>query len=100
MIHYLAKTDAVIQYSGVTSAPEIMAYARMLDGFIYISASHNPIGHNGIKFGTNDGGVLNGTENAALVKDFLALLDDEEKQALIDKGLLNQSKENKVVIPL
>ncbi len=28
------------------------------------------------------------------------LLDDEEKQALIDKGLLNQSKENKVVIPL
>ena len=79
MIHYLAKTDAVIQYSGVTSAPEIMAYARMLDGFIYISASHNPIGHNGIKFGTNDGGVLNGTENAALVKDFLALLDDEEK---------------------
>ena len=28
------------------------------------------------------------------------LLDDEEKQALIDKGLLNQSKENKVVILL
>ena len=81
MIHFLTKTNAVLQYSGITSAPEIMAYARRLDGFIYISASHNPVGHNGIKFGTNDGGVLNGTENAALVKDFLALLNDDKKLA-------------------
>ena len=55
MIRCLIKRGAIIQYSAVTSAPEIMAYARKLDGFIYISASHNPIGHNGIKFGTNDG---------------------------------------------
>ena len=81
MIHFLTKTNAVLQYSGITSAPEIMAYARRLDGFIYISASHNPVGHNGIKFGTNDGGVLNGTENAALVKEFLALLKDDKKLA-------------------
>lgn len=79
MLHTLVAKGALVQYSGITSAPEIMAYAKKLDGFIYISASHNPIGHNGIKFGTNDGGVLNGTENAALVKDFLDLLDDEEK---------------------
>ena len=56
MIHALIKKGAIIQYSAVTSAPEIMAYAKKLDGFIYISASHNPVGHNGIKFGTNDGG--------------------------------------------
>ncbi len=61
---------AVIQFTGVSSAPEIMAYSRKLDGFIYISASHNPVGHNGIKFGLNDGGVLNGTENAKLVEEF------------------------------
>lgn len=78
MIHALIKKGAIIQYSAVTSAPEIMAYAKKLDGFIYISASHNPIGHNGIKFGTNEGGVLNGTENAKLVKDFIERLNDEE----------------------
>lgn len=60
----------IIQFTGVSSAPEIMAFSRKIDGFIYISASHNPVGHNGIKFGTNDGGVLNGTENAKLVEDF------------------------------
>ena len=69
MIHALVKKGAIIQYSAVTAAPEIMAYAKKLDGFIYVSASHNPIGHNGIKFGTNDGGVLCGSENAKLVKD-------------------------------
>lgn len=79
MIHFLVKKGAILQYSGITSAPEIMAYAKKLDGFIYISASHNPIGHNGIKFGTNDGGVLNGTENAKLVKNLLELLSDDEK---------------------
>jgi len=78
MIHALVKKGAIIQYSAVTSAPEIMAYAKKLDGFIYISASHNPIGHNGIKFGTNEGGVLNGTENAKLVKDFLERLSDDK----------------------
>ena len=82
MIRCLVKRGAIIQYSAVTSAPEIMAYARKLDGFIYISASHNPIGHNGIKFGTNDGGVLNAEENAKLVKEFLSRLEDDEKVKL------------------
>ena len=56
-----------------------MAYARKLDGFIYISASHNPIGHNGIKFGTNNGGVLEAKENAKLVDALKKLLDDDTK---------------------
>ncbi|MBQ3837231.1 MAG: phosphoglucomutase, partial [Treponema sp.] len=50
-------------YLGVAAAPEIMAFARGYDAFIYISASHNPIGHNGIKFGLDDGGVLNAAQN-------------------------------------
>lgn len=77
MIHALIKKGAIIQYSAVTSAPEIMAYAKKLDGFIYISASHNPVGHNGIKFGTNDGGVLCAQENAKLVEEFLKRLSDD-----------------------
>lgn len=61
---------AVVRYVGVTAAPEIMSYTKFYDGFIYVSASHNPIGHNGIKFGLNDGGVLEGSENAILIKAF------------------------------
>jgi phosphoglucomutase len=43
-------------------------------GFVYISASHNPIGHNGIKFGRTDGGVLPGSEAESLVRLFRALV--------------------------
>ncbi|MBQ2600774.1 MAG: phosphoglucomutase [Treponema sp.] len=59
-----------VHYVGVAAAPEIMAYAKSMDGFLYISASHNPIGHNGIKFGLNDGGVLPGSETARLIQEF------------------------------
>lgn len=57
----LCGADAVCL--GVAAAPEIMAFARSFDAFVYISASHNPIGHNGIKFGLDDGGVLNAAQN-------------------------------------
>lgn len=77
MLHALVKKGCIIQYCSVISAPEIMAFSKKIDGFIYISASHNPVGHNGIKFGTNEGGVLNGTENALLVKEFTNILEDD-----------------------
>lgn len=77
MIRLLLKEKVVVRYVDVTAAPEIMAYSKLFDGFIYISASHNPIGHNGIKFGLNDGGVLNGKENALLVEEFKAKCSDE-----------------------
>ena len=56
-------------YLGITAAPEIMAFSHTIDGFIYISASHNPIGHNGVKFGKNDGGVIPGSEASVLAKE-------------------------------
>ena len=81
--HMLVKKGALVQDTGICSAPEIMAYAKKLDGFIYISASHNPIGHNGIKFGINDGGVLEAKENAKLVEALLAITDDDTKLAAL-----------------
>lgn len=69
-----------VLFCGVTAAPEIMAYARSCgssgraDGFIYISASHNPIGYNGIKFGLTDGGVLVGADMARLEAEFRTLI--------------------------
>ena len=74
----LAGRGIQVEYLFITAAPEIMAYSRQLDGFVYVSASHNPVGHNGIKFGLNDGGVLPGEETAKLTAAFTQLCSDSE----------------------
>jgi phosphoglucomutase len=76
VIASLLNSPCCVRYAGVVAAPEIMAWARSAAaaaGFVYISASHNPIGHNGIKFGRTDGGVLPGPEAEALIRSFRAL---------------------------
>jgi len=40
-----------------------------LDGFCYVSASHNPVGHNGVKFGLADGAVLEPATAKALAEE-------------------------------
>jgi len=70
-----------LAYTGVTAAPEIMAWARsneLCSGFIYISASHNPIGHNGIKFGLTDGGVLAVEEAEKLIIKFREFINNDD----------------------
>jgi phosphomannomutase len=84
-----------VRYCFIISAPEIMAYAgssselpaldpRYAEGFAYITASHNPPGHNGIKFGIGSGGVLSAQEIAPIIKDLQASLRSENpsRQAL------------------
>lgn len=62
---------SAVQSVGIAAAPEIMAYARSVGAaFMYISASHNPIGHNGFKFGLANGGVLDGDHSARLIARF------------------------------
>lgn len=70
VLRTLLAKKIIVQFTGVTAAPEIMAFAKKFDGFVYITASHNPIGHNGIKFGLNDGGVLEASENKKIIKIF------------------------------
>lgn len=70
VLRVLLQRKIAVHFVGVAAAPEIMAYAKGLDGFVYISASHNPVGHNGVKFGLNDGGVLPAEETAKLTKSF------------------------------
>jgi phosphoglucomutase len=81
MIPVLRECGCRVRYAGFVSAPEIMAWARSFEkqdncGFIYISASHNPIGHNGIKFGLADGGVLPAAEAAKLAEQFRSLMEN------------------------
>ena len=74
VLRVLLSRGIAVAYAGIISAPEIMAAARNKDGFLYISASHNPVGHNGLKFGLNDGGVISARENARLTERFTAKL--------------------------
>jgi phosphomannomutase len=65
----------------ITAAPEIMAYVKTtpeLAGFVYISASHNPVGHNGIKFGFEDGAVIGGEESRRLITAYRERLRRKE----------------------
>ncbi len=83
IIRTLIAKDCQPRFLFIASAPEIMAYARSavkegIAAFIYISASHNPIGHNGLKFGLTDGGVLDGALAAELLKDFHAFLAQKD----------------------
>jgi phosphoglucomutase len=78
MVRVFAARGLELRYTFMTAAPEIMAWARQagslpldhpdhLDAFCYISASHNPPGHNGVKFGLTDGGVLDPGETRLLI---------------------------------
>lgn len=78
-----------VRYCFIISAPEIMAYAgragrfppsdaRHAYGFAYISASHNPPGHNGVKFGLGTGGVLTAAQIGPLIAAFRALAESED----------------------
>ena len=75
-LRILAALGAEVYPVGISSSPEIMAYSRKLDGFWYISASHNPVGHNGFKFGRN-GGVLGGDEAEQVKSVFLSSVNED-----------------------
>lgn len=75
-LRILAALGAEVYPVGISSSPEIMAYSRKLDGFWYISASHNPVGHNGFKFG-RDGGVLGGDEAEQVKAIFLSSVNED-----------------------
>lgn len=88
MIRVLLGLGAKPRYLFIVPAPEIMAYARRAtalppgheeraEGFLYISASHNPPGHNGVKFGTG-GGVLGGAPARELIEAFRAKTADPD----------------------
>ncbi len=77
-----------VRYGFIVPAPEIMAAAgkdgklpaddpRHISGFAYISASHNPPGHNGVKFGMGTGGVMSAAQIAPLIAGFKAAIAAE-----------------------
>jgi phosphomannomutase len=85
IITVLVSMGVDVTYIGVAPAPETMAYSELsglFEGFIYISASHNPKGYNGIKFGRG-GSVLDGTRSESLKQLFLAQLNSRDVLQLV-----------------
>ncbi len=67
-----------VRHLFIIAAPELMAFTALHEdagAFFYISASHNPAGHNGLKFG-KDGGVFGSEEAAALIDRFRSYCRD------------------------
>lgn len=90
------------RYLGVVAAPEIMAYVKTsaeIDAFFYISASHNPIGHNGFKLGLADGSVIDRELALPLIESFRAAIpDDGRVSALVEKiGVLSAAEIEEVI---
>lgn len=77
-----------VRYLFICAAPEIMAdcnlHPEQADAFLYISASHNPIGHNGFKFGRN-GGVFGEKESNQLTAIFRSLVEEEGLSEYVQK---------------
>lgn len=69
VFNVLEKLGLKVCYAGICSAPEIMAESTYdsYAAFFYVSASHNPAGHNGFKFGRN-GGVFGQKEIAPAIE--------------------------------
>lgn len=68
-----------VKHLFIAAAPEIMAYSyyHKESDFFYITASHNPIGHNGFKFG-KAGGVAKAEDATKVIASFRTLLADPE----------------------
>lgn len=73
---------ASVRWLSASAIPEALAYTRIeegVDGLLYITASHNPLGHNGFKFAAKTGGVLDPAETESLKKVFLQIFLSESE---------------------
>ncbi|WP_187982621.1 phosphoglucomutase [Borreliella bavariensis] len=87
-IKILITSKEKIKFFGILPITEILACTKNSKdskGFIYISASHNPAGYNGIKIGLNDGGVLNSEKTQEIIKQ---IKNNSQNENLI-KHLIN-----------
>lgn len=79
-----------VKYLGVCAVDQLLCFSRReeFDSFVYVSASHNPIGHNGFKFGCK-GGVYNKDEVSGIISSMKEFLDNPA----LAEDLLRKSEE-------
>lgn len=86
MLRVFTARRVPVVFAGITSSPQAVALTlgeRSCDGMCYITASHNPPGYNGVKWGDGDGKVL----GAADAVEVSRLLDSVLKPPELAEGL-------------
>lgn len=96
-VQSLLSAGAIVRFAGVVAAPEIMAASHTLDGFVFVTASHNPVEHNGLKFG-RQGAVLAAQENEKLSSMYKAKCDAQDAERRAKKYLTDYHKEDADVV--
>ncbi|MEW6354955.1 MAG: hypothetical protein AB1696_01400 [Planctomycetota bacterium] len=77
VVRMLLAKGVDVRYIFVAAVTKAVVYTReSADGFIYISASHNPIGYNGVKLGLADGRTLPAKESYEFIAEYEAALSD------------------------
>jgi phosphoglucomutase len=96
VIRILAFHGVDVRYTFITPITEVAVYSREVsDGFVYISASHNPKGYNGLKLGLDDGRVLPRHLALPFIEKYQTRLrDPENTKSIIHKA--NSAKPNRV----
>lgn len=97
IVQSLLSYGAIVRFAGVVAAPEIMAAAASLDGFVYVTASHNPVEYNGLKFGRR-GAVLDAQENSKLSSIYRAKCDGQDAMQSAQKLLTSYHSEDAEVV--
>ncbi|MGQ9607750.1 MAG: hypothetical protein ACUVWN_00480 [bacterium] len=87
-IRILIKNGIEVRYTFITPITETALYSsRVSDGFIYISASHNPRGYNGLKMGFDDGRLLPGDTAKSFIDIYKSrIYDIDNTSAMIYKA--------------
>lgn len=81
MMRVFIAVELPVVFLGVSSSPETVAFASSesdVAGVCYITASHNPPGYNGAKWGDRDGRVLGAHDARELSKTFEAIVEQRE----------------------
>jgi len=92
----LVSEGAEVFWLSVAPTPEALCFAAEspeIDGLILITASHNPLGHNGLKFSIGDGSVLDRADNEPLKEEMLRLFRSDSRLAALKRRLLGVSRE-------
>ncbi len=74
----LQSENVSVTYLGIISSPQIMAYTeKYADGFICITASHNPPEYNGLKLGDSKGKVISSEGAEKIIQRYDSFIKDK-----------------------
>ncbi len=92
----LAKTFSLYELPyvnlNVLCLPQVLALVKkQFSGFVYITASHNPVGYNGFKIGEGNGEVLAEEKSSKLITSFKGLFFDSHETSKVINLYFNSS---------